>query len=52
VELGFSSGGDPLILPGRGCKFNKHLKLAQFNFGPNFRCGFLKFGGSNVEMVF
>jgi hypothetical protein len=52
VELGFSSGLDPLIPPGRGCEITKHLKLAQLHFGPNFRCGFLKFRGLNMEMVF
>jgi hypothetical protein len=52
VEFGFPSGGDPFIPPGQGCQITKHLKLAQLHFGPNFRCGFLKFEGLNVEMVF
>jgi hypothetical protein len=27
VELGFSSGRNPLIPPGEGCEISKHLKV-------------------------
>jgi hypothetical protein len=52
VELGFSSGGDPLIPPGRGCEITIHLKLALIHFGPKFLCGCLKFEGLKVELGF
>jgi hypothetical protein len=52
VELGFSSGGNPLFPPGRGCQITKYLKLAQFRFGSKFLCRCLKFEGLKVELEF
>jgi hypothetical protein len=52
VELGFSSGGDPLIPLGRGCLITIHLKLALIHFGLKFLCGCSKFEGLKVELGF
>jgi hypothetical protein len=52
VELGLSSGRNPLIPSGWGCQITKHLKLVIIHFRPKFLCGCLKFESLKVKLGF